>query len=149
MNDGAIARDRFEEPSARGAPARIVLDSVVVATKRDAGWVKVRVRAADGELLESAASGLPTKEGRAAAAADALLGAIESVLARMSLRVELGRPIVSPAGTPDLVVVEGALFDGDRVIRISGSAFVDDDVASATARAVLDALNRHLEGGRG
>lgn len=132
-----------EAPSSRG-PARVLLDSVVIATRQGSGWVKLRLRLPNGEIREGSAPASPTREDRARAAVDALLQALEDVLEDMDARVEIDNTIVSPPGAEDLVLLRGTFFERNRPRPVSGSASVVDDTATAAARAVLDALNRHL-----
>ena len=125
-------------------PSRLVLDSVVVATKQASGWVKVRLQLPNGEICEGSAPASATRTDRARAAIDAVLQALEETLEQMDARVEIDKTILSPAGAEDLVLLRGTFFDRRRPRPISGSATVADDTATAAARAVLAALNRHL-----
>lgn len=126
------------------ANPRPVLDSVVVASKQGSGWVKLRLLLPNGEIREGTASASPTRQDRARAAVDALLQALEGTLDEMEARVEIDKTILSPPGAEDLVLLRGTFFDKNRPRRISGSASVVDDTATAAARALLDAMNRHL-----
>lgn len=132
------------EPPRYGRP---VLDSVVVATKQTEGWVKLRLRCPDGTIAEGSASATATREGRAYAATDALLQALQGVLAEMEAHVELENVILYPAGTDGLVLIQGTFVDRTQRRPVSGTAFIVDDTATAAARALLDALNRQLRFG--
>ncbi len=125
-------------------PARPILDSVVVATKRKEGWVKLRLRSPNGTVFEGSAPATATREGRAYAATTALLQALESVLAEMGAHVELENVILYPAGADGLVLIQGTFVDRAQRRPVSGTAFIVDDAATAAARALLDALNRQL-----
>ena len=124
--------------------ARPILDSVVVATKQQEGWVKLRLRCPDGTVTEGSAPAAATREGRAYAATTALLQALEGVLADMGAHVEMENVILYPAGADGLVLIQGIFVDKTQRRQVSGSAFVVDDAATAAARALLDALNRQL-----
>ena len=135
---------QLEEDGERPRSPRPILDSVVVASKQQSGWVRLRLRLPDGEIVEGAAAATGTREGRAKAAVTALLQALERVLQDMGARVELEKVELYPAGNDGLVLIQVAYSDGTRRIPLSGTASVVDDAATAAARALLDALNRQF-----
>jgi len=123
---------------------RAVIDAVVVATRQETGWVKVRVRLPNGVVHEGSAPTAAMREQRAAGAVEAVLDALGPLLHELGIRVQLDAPALYPVGTETLVVVHGTVVQQQRLVRVSGSAFVVDDTPTAAARASLDALNRHL-----
>ena len=123
---------------------RPVLDSVVVATKQQAGWVRLRLRLPNGDIAEGAAASGTTREGKAKAAATALLQALERVLEEMDASVGLEKVELYPAGNDGLVLIQAVFTDNSRRVPLSGTAAIVDDAATAAARALLDALNRQL-----
>ncbi len=144
--DPAIVSVVPVRPQSNGAAAnaRAALDAVVVATKQDSGWVKLRLRLPDGTIREGSTRAASTPEERAAAAVSAVIDALASQLEDAGIRIEMDAPALYPMGLETLLVVRGSLLEHHHRRRISGSAFVIDDTATAAARATLDALNRHL-----
>ena len=108
-----------EEVRQSGRCPRPVLDSVVVATKQQAGWVRLRLRLPNGDITEGAAAAGATREGRAKAAATALLQALERVFQEMDVRVELEKVVLYPAGNDGLVLIQAVFSDSSRRIRKS------------------------------
>lgn len=122
---------------------RPVLDAVVLASKRDKGWVKVVVTSSAGETSEAAAAAGATRETRAKGAAAALLKALETTLEAKQMRVEIEHLTIQLDST-DAVIVRAVIYERGIPTPVVGSALIHDDVATASARALLHALNRKL-----
>lgn len=133
--EGDLDRSRCPRP---------ILDSVVVASKQETGWVRLRLRLPNGDIAEGSAAAGGTREGRAKAAATALLQALERVLQDMGASVALEKVELYPAGSDGLVLIQIVYSDSSRRVPLSGTASVVDDAATAAARALLDALNRQF-----
>ena len=123
-------------------PPRVILDSVVVASRKNAGWVKVRLRFPDDEVHEGTAPSANSKDGRAKAAVNALLQALEAPLAQTGGRVEIEQVMVYQMGTEGLVWLTGTFTERRTITPVSGAAMIVDDTATAAASAALHALNR-------
>lgn len=128
-------------------PPRTILDSVVVASRKNAGWVKVRLRLPNDEVHEGTAPSANAKEGRAKAAVAALLQSLEAPLAENGGRVEIEQVMVYQLGTEGLVWLTGTYTQNRSITPISGAAIIVDDTATAAACAALHALNRVLRFG--
>lgn len=84
------------------------------------------------------------REARARAAAEALAHAIEQGLAGRRSNVEIDSVVVHPVGNSETVTVKANFREEGLLTTVVGTALINDDVASATARALLQALNRKL-----
>jgi hypothetical protein len=133
-----------EEPSAPAARGRAMIDRVVLASKGDGGWVKVALQWPDGEATEGAGSAGSTREGRARGAATALIQALDSVIAKRAGRLDADHVAILPLGPEDTVVVRAIYREGGSSTTLVGCALIEDDVATAAVRALLQAINRRL-----
>ncbi|HEX2051025.1 MAG TPA: hypothetical protein VHJ34_10405 [Actinomycetota bacterium] len=145
-----VQLDDAEEASSNGAQApvpdgaRPVLDKVVFASKGVGGWVKVGLTWPDGESTEGAASIGLTRESRARGAAAAAVRALEPVLAPTGSALDVDHVVLQQLGSDLSVTVHALYHDKGAAVPLVGSALIHDDVASAAARAVLQAVNRKL-----
>ncbi|HYI46389.1 MAG TPA: hypothetical protein VE174_13110 [Actinomycetota bacterium] len=124
---------------------RIVLDSVVVATKAGGGWAKLNLKLPNGEVREGAAPILPSKDARARAGVTALLEALEEPAAKMDVRLELKNLFVQDTYQDGFIVVQVLFSKNGDSTTLTGSSATGDDIAAAGARATLQALNRKLQ----
>ena len=123
---------------------RLVLDRVVLASKGDAGWVKVGLRWPNGQSTEGAGVAGATRDARARGATVALLDALSPVLEEMGAKVDIDHLLIHPVGSHDSVLVRAVFYERGSTTPLVGSALVVDDVATAAVRATLQALNRQL-----
>ena len=136
-------------PATVGAPSRHddrrpVLERVVLGTRGSAGWVEVGLKWPDGTETDGSGTAGPSRETRARGAAKALVKALEPMLAERGLELELDQVIIHRMDSADSVFVRATFFEGGSAIPVVGSAIVHDDVASASVRALLHAVNRKL-----
>ena len=136
---------RIEVP-AEAVPARgrLVLERVVLASKGDSSWVKVALRWPDGKTTEGAGTAGSSREARARGAAQALLEALQPILAPTGAKLDVDQIVLQQVGTNDTVLARVVYFDRGISTALVGSALVYDDVASAAVRALLQAVNRKL-----
>lgn len=132
-------------PPPPSASHRPLLERVVFATKGPSGWVKVALRWPDGEITEGAGAATGSREARARGAALATLNALEPQLAKVGASLEIDHVLVHRVGQHDAVVVRALFYDGSAAIPVVGSTIVQDDVATASVRATLHAINRKLQ----
>ncbi|MDQ4143702.1 MAG: hypothetical protein M3198_08140 [Actinomycetota bacterium] len=123
---------------------RLVLDRVVLASKGDAGWVKVGLKWPDGHVTEGAGIAGATRDARARGASNALLHALTPVLDAMDAKIDVDHLVISRVGPNDSVLVRAMFYERGAATPLVGSALVHDDVASAAVRAILQAVNRKL-----
>lgn len=138
-----------EEPVSIGGPARHderrpVLERVVLGTRGNAGWVEVGIKWPDGTETDGSGTAGPSRDTRARGAAKALVKALEPVLAERGIELELDQVIIHRMDSADSVFVRATFFEGGNAVPVVGSALVHDDVASASVRALLHAVNRKL-----
>jgi hypothetical protein len=134
-------RPEGKEAARRGRP---VLEYVINSSGAREGWIKVGVRWPDDSTTTGSAVAGDRRDSRARAAASALAKALEPVLETHGARVELADVLIHGPGDRDCVVIRGLYNSSKRVYDVSGTALIKDDVATAAARAALDALNRPL-----
>ena len=123
---------------------RLVLDRVVLASKGDAGWVKVGLKWPDGHVTEGAGVAGSTRDARVRGASTALLHALTPVLASMEAKIDIDQLLIHRVGSNDSVLVRAMFYERGSSTPLVGSALVHDDVASAAVRAILQAVNRKL-----
>ena len=132
------------ESNGHADPHRLVLDRVVLASKGDAGWVKVGLKWPDGHMTEGAGAAGSTRDARARGASTALLHALSPALSAMNAKLDIDHLHLHRVGENDSVVVRAMFYERGSSTPLVGSALVHDDVASAAVRAILQAVNRKL-----
>ena len=136
---------RLDEPVAPETNGhRLVLERVVLASKGDAGWVKVALRWPNGETTEGAGVAGSAREARARGASAALLQALSPVLEQMEAKLDVDSLFIHRLGSNDSVLVRVVFYERGAVTPLVGSALIYDDVATAAVRAILQAINRKL-----
>jgi hypothetical protein len=130
-------------PDARSS-ARAALESVVVATKGDDGWVKLQLRLPSGEVCEGSAPAPPDGEARARGAVMALADALNDPLARIGMALEVSDMTICSLAMERVVHLRARLYDHGAQTDVIGSAALREDFAAAGARALLQAVNRKL-----
>lgn len=133
----------IEEASAAG-DRRPLLERVVLASKADAGWVKVALRWPDGATTEGAGAAGATRETRARGATVATLQALEPALVARGARIDVDHVLIHRVGAGDSVLVRAIYYSSGGPVQLVGSALVYDDVATAAVQALLQAVNRKL-----
>jgi hypothetical protein len=123
---------------------RLVIDRVVFASKGLSGWVRVGLRWPDGEVTEGAGVAGATRESRARGASLAVQQALDPMLTANDFSLDVDQVLIAQLGVEDTVTVKLMWHEGRRSTALVGSALIVDDVASATVRAFLQAINRKL-----
>lgn len=124
---------------------RVVIERVGVGTRAGSEWVEVELRWADGQTAQGTGAAGRSRESRARGAAAATLECLDKVLSARRATVELGNVVIHKMGSMDWVLVHCALYEDTDPTALMGSALVRDDLATAAARALLNALNRKLQ----
>jgi hypothetical protein len=130
-------------PDARNS-ARAALESVVVATKGDDGWVKLQLRLPSGEVCEGSAQAPPEGEARARGAVMALADALNDPLSRIGIALDVAEVTICSLAAERVVHLRARLYDHGAQTDVIGSAALREDFAAAGARALLQAINRKL-----
>jgi hypothetical protein len=123
---------------------RLVIDRVVFASKGNSGWVRVGLKWPDGEVTEGAGVAGATRESRARGASLAVQQALDPMLTTNDMSLDVEQVLIAQLGVEDTVTVKLMWHEGARSTALVGSALINDDVASATVRAVLQGINRKL-----
>ena len=127
------------------APSRrIVLDQVVTASKRKDGWIRVFLSLPDGAVAEGAVLAGTTREERARAAVAAVIRALQPRLDALAARIVVQNLVVHHDPQGSSVQIRAELHNSSHRTVLIGAAVIEDDVATAAARAMLQALNRKL-----
>lgn len=126
-------------------PPRILIDRVEVTKGRDSEWVKVILSHPGGGVTEGSCTGGGSRLGRGKAAVIATLRALEPRLADRKASVDLESLTVQRVDAADIVCVRAAFYEGGVAISLLGSASIEDDISSASIKALLQALNRKLQ----
>lgn len=71
--------------------------------------------------------------------------AMKPVLEDHQSAVDVDQVVVQRIGSNDSVVVRAIFYENGTSVPVIGSALVHDDVATASVRAMLQALNRKLQ----
>ena len=136
--DSAEAATRGEEAN------RPILERVVFATKGSSGWVKVALKWPDGEITEGTLTVGGTRDTRARAAVRALQQALEPALSKRNAAVDVDQVLIQRVGGNESVIVHAQYSAPGSTTPLVGSAIIHDDIATASVRALLHALNRKL-----
>lgn len=123
---------------------RIVLDQVVTASKRKDGWIRVFLSLPDGAVAEGAVLAGTTREERARAAVAAVIRALQPRLEALAARIVVQNLVVHHDPHGSSVQIRAELHTASHRTVLIGAAVIEDDVATAAARAMLQALNRKL-----
>lgn len=130
-------------PDARNS-ARAALESVVVATKGDDGWVKLQLRLPSGDICEGSAPAPPDGEARARGAVMALADALNEPLAGIGMALDVSEVTICSLAIEQVIHLRARLYDHGAQTDVIGSAALREDYAAAGARALLQAINRKL-----
>jgi hypothetical protein len=131
-------------PGPTEAARRPRLERVVLASKGEAGWVKVALQWPHGDTTEGAGAAGATRETRARGATVALLQALDPVLQARRARLDVDHVLIHRVGASDSVLVRAVFYSGGGPLPLMGSAIIYDDVATAAVQALLQAVNRKL-----
>lgn len=146
---GTGAQEVVPKPAlgpSEGSSARPQLETVVLTSKGDTGWVKVTLKWPSGRTTEGAGPATATRESRARGAANALQQALEPVLNERGAHLDIHQILLQSVGANDSVLVQGYFSERGAPTPIVGSAIVTDDVATAAVHALLQAINRKIDG---
>jgi hypothetical protein len=126
------------------AEPRVVLNWLMMASQGESSRIDVGLKWPSGETAGGAPAPSPNRETRARAAAEAVANALESALTERKATIEVDSVVLPHIGSSDAVLVKALFREQGAVTVLLGSALIEDDVASAAARALLDACNRKL-----
>jgi predicted regulator of Ras-like GTPase activity (Roadblock/LC7/MglB family) len=131
-------------PAPEAPPPRVVLNWLMQASQGGAGRIDVGLRWPFGETAGGAQSASSDREARARAAAEASVQALDGALRQQEISVEVDSLVLTQIGSSEALMVKVLYRENGIATPLLGVAQIEDDVASATARALLHALNRKL-----
>ncbi|MDP9067589.1 MAG: hypothetical protein M3N53_04445 [Actinomycetota bacterium] len=136
---------QVDEPSSNGhRPSRILIDRIEVSKGADSEWVKVMLRHPSGDISEGSCTGGGSRTSRGKAAVIATLRALDPVLSERRATVDLESLSLQSVDSEDAVCVRAAFAEGGIRLALVGTAVIEDDIATAAIKALLQALNRKL-----
>ena len=126
------------------APQRVSIERVGMGTRSGAEWVEVELLWPTGETTQGSGPSGRSRESRARGAATATLECLDKALSIKKATVELENIVIHKMGPADWVLVHCSYYEQGGSTPLMGSALILDDLATAAARALLNALNRKI-----
>lgn len=130
------------DPGAR----RPYIERVGLGSKGESEWVEVALRWPEGEQTSGSGAAGRSRSARARGAAAATLECLDHRLSAKKANVEIENIVLHRMGAEEWVLVHCAYYEADGSTSLLGSALIHDDMATAAARALLNAVNRKLLG---
>lgn len=131
-------------PPGSGVEPRAIISWLYTATRGGSGRVDIGLSWPWGERAGGAAHTSLNRNARARAGADAVLKALEPDLVDRGASVDLEGVFIERFGTTDSVLVRARFRDREGSTPLVGTAAVEGGIVAASARALLNALNRKL-----
>jgi hypothetical protein len=125
--------------------SRPVVEELIITSRGESGTVEVRLRWPDGHTTSGMHPMGSSREARAKGAVEAVIRALHPVLEARAARVDVGQVVIQRSSLSDSVVVEAHYTHNGALTPLIGSAFIQDDVANAAVKALLQAVNRKLQ----
>ena len=120
------------------------IQRVALGNQGDSEWVEVSLRWPDGVITDGTGSSGRSREARARGATTAVVECLDKALAARKATVEVDATAIHRLGGHDWILVQATFYEGGGATPLLGSALVHDDVATAAARGLLNAVNRKL-----
>ena len=120
------------------------VERVALGNKGDSEWVEVSLRWPDGSITEGAGSSGRSREARARGATTAVVECLDKALAARKATIEVDATDIHRVGGHEWLLVQATFYEGGGATALLGSAELHDDVATAAARGLLNAINRKL-----
>jgi hypothetical protein len=137
---------QMEPPASNGhRSTRILIERIELAKAMDSEWVKVVLRHPDGAMSEGSCTGGGSRVGRGKAAVIAALRALDANITSKRAAVDLENLSIQRVDTQDAVSVALSFTEGTLRLTLLGTAVIEDDIASASIKALMQALNRKLQ----
>lgn len=127
-----------------GARTRPWIEKVAMSKHDSAEFVEVSLRWPTGSTTTGSGLAGKSKEARARGATTAVIECLDKKLSASQMTVEVDTVMIQRIAEGEWVLVHAVLYEKGTAAKLMGTAPLDDDVASAAARALLDAVNRKL-----
>lgn len=141
----SIVQVQDGEAQTNGRASRILLERIEVSKGVGSDWVKVVLRHPSGDVTEGSCAGGGSRVARGKAAVIATLRALDPLLASRSASVDLEHLSIQHSDVEANVLLRAVFHEGGVGLSLVGTAVIEDDVASAAIKALLQALNRKLQ----
>ena len=136
---------QLEHEQAPVESARPVVEELIITSRGESGTVEVRLRWPDGHTTSGMHPMASSREARAKGAVEAVIRALHPMLEARAARLDVGQVVIQRSSLSDSVVVEAHYTHNGALTPLIGSAFIQDDVANAAVKALLQAVNRKLQ----
>ena len=128
-----------------GRVPRILLERIEVSKGSGSDFVKVVLRHPSGEVTEGSCTGGGSRVARGKAAVIAALRALDPLLASRDASVDLEHLSIQHIDVEANVLLRAVFYERGVGLSLVGTAVIEDDVATAAIKALLQALNRKLQ----
>ena len=135
---------QLEEMLPLEATQRPSINNVVISSTSGGGRIDIELKWPDGRTTSGGASAGPSREERLKASTDAIVQALNPMLTETNVALDLESVTTQDTGGREAVLVRLLWTEGGKKIPLIGAALIEDDLVSATTRAVLQAINRKL-----
>lgn len=125
-------------------PGRPLVESVRSDVEGDKRSIQVVLGWPEDVRTEGRAKSGTSRELQARAAMEATIEALAPLLTVRSMRVEVEHAFLQAMGRDEAVVVRATIYEGDEVTPVTGAVLVEHEVAPASVKALLHAVNRKL-----
>ena len=130
-----------------GKGARPSIERVGVGRRNNSEWVEVTLAWPGGNRTSGTGAAGTSREARARGAAAAVLECLDAKLSEKRSTLEIEHvSLHSVSNSAEWVLVHTTFYEEGTSTPLLGSARVVDDIATAAALAVLNAVNRKLLG---
>lgn len=127
--------------------ARPSIERVGVGRRNSSEWVEVTLVWPSGDRTSGTGAAGTSREARARGAAAAVLECLDATLSEKRSTLEIENvSLHSVSNSAEWVLVHTTFYDESGSTPLLGSARVVDDIATAAALALLNAVNRKLLG---
>ncbi len=135
---------QIEETSTKQA-GRPTIERVGLGKRDNSEWVEVTLKWPTGERTSGTGAAGTSREARARGAAAAVLECLDPKLSEKRATIEIDHVTLhSASNSAEWVLVHTTFYEESGSTPLLGSARVVDDIATAAANALLNAINRKL-----
>jgi hypothetical protein len=136
---------RLEAPSGQVESGhRPYIEKIGIGSRDKIQWVEVTLRWPDGRTTTGSGAAGSSRQTRARGAAVAVIECLDPTLRATKVNAEVDQVEIHRIGGGEWVLTHATLYEERTSIPLLGTAPLQDDAASAAAKAMLDAINRRL-----
>ena len=139
---------QIEDPEDRprlGEAGRPSIERVSIGTRSNSEWVEVTLKWPQGNRTSGTGAAGPSREARARGAAAAVVECLDPTLSERKATLEIDHVTLhAMSSSAEWVLVHTTVYDEAGSTPLLGSARIVDDIATASVRAMLNAVSRKL-----